>query len=357
MLNETEVMAMQTVQNEVGAAEVLETLQPKRKFYQSPLVMIGGAFLLALLMWATNFQPVSSEATKLTAVYAPGENIFDLDSKVWDENRTWAKNDNKPIATTVVPLSGQFYIKPYGGSILEVKARAAHDGTDIAVWLQWKDESLNAAGNTVDLLKTFSDAAAIEFPLDPVPGRQPFRCMGQTDALVNIWQWKAERDGDITRELGTEPVRASAGSKAAKNYIGPNAAYLIDPAQDDPDTKARYDANTKTWTLLFKRNLEASDRKVATFFKNLQAGVGTPGSSLGATAFATQIAFAIWDGGNGERLSKKAVSTWVDLAVQEGNTAPQAIGNYVNMIGIGLVSIVAIILTWRLLPGNRRVKK
>jgi DMSO reductase family type II enzyme heme b subunit len=326
----------------------------KKPFYRSPLVLIAGAFMLAMLMWAFNFQPVSSESTKLTAMFAPGTNLMDFNSPVWQDNATSSKTKEK-IATTVVPLSGQFYIKPYGGNTLEVKARAAHDGKDVAFWLQWKDETLNATGNTVDLKDTFSDGAALEFPLDPLPGRQPFRCMGQPDALVNIWHWKAERDAEIARQLNTTPIKTASG-KAAKNYVGPNAAYLIDPSRDDPDSAAKYDPQTKTWTLIFKRALETSDRKTAVIFRNLEAGIGTPGSSLGASAFATQIAFAIWDGGAGEKLSKKAVSTWVDLTVEEGDPGPQQLGNLINMIAIGGITIIACFLAWKLLPGDRRRK-
>jgi DMSO reductase family type II enzyme heme b subunit len=308
-----------------------------------------------MLMWVVNFQPVSSESTKLSALYTPGIPLMDFNSPAWDENKTWAQKQDQKVATTVVPLSGQFYIKPYGGTVLEIKARAAHDGKDIAFWMQWKDESLNATGTTTDQLNTFSDGAAIEFPLDPLPGRQPFRCMGQLDALVNIWHWKAERDEAITRALGFEPVR-TVGNKAAKNYVGPNAAYLIDPSRDDPDSLAKYDPQTKTWTLIFKRSMETSDRKTATIFRNLEAGIGTPAGSLGAQSYATQTAFAVWDGGNGEKLSKKAVSTWVDLTVDQGDPGPQQTGNLINMIGIGVVSLVAIFLSWRLLPGDKRRK-
>jgi DMSO reductase family type II enzyme heme b subunit len=336
---------------ELEVAGMAEVSLRKRPFYRSPFVLIGGAFVLALLMWAVNFQPVSSESTKLTAMYsAATPNLLDFNAPVWREDAVSPKTNEK-IATTVVPLSGQFYIKPYGGNTLEVKARAAHNGKEIAFHLQWKDETLNATGNSADLINTFSDGAAVEFPLDPLPGRQPFRCMGQPDALVNIWHWKAERDPAIT----DKPVKTASG-KAAKNYVGPNAAYLVDPNRDDPDTAARYDAATKTWTLIFKRTLETSDRKTAVIFRNLEAGIGTPGSSLGASAFATQIAFAIWDGGAGEKLSKKAVSTWVDLTVEEGDPSAQQLGNLLNMVGIGVITLVACFLCWKLLPGDKRRK-
>jgi DMSO reductase family type II enzyme heme b subunit len=317
----------------------------KAKFNKSPVLVILGAFALATLMWAVNFQPVSSESSKLLAPYLPtlGDTFLDPKSPVWAEGAQLP--DGKKVETAVVTLSAQYFIKEYGGSITQLKAKAAHDGKNFAIWVQWQDNSFDIGRGPANS-EIFSDAAAVEFPLDPSQhaGRQAFRCMGQIDALVNIWQWKAERDAEITRSQGFEPILTSGGSKAAKNWVGPNAAYLVDPAKFDPDSRAFYDQATKTWTVIFKREVKLSDKKAAVDLVAPKAG----------DEYGTQVAFAVWDGGNGERLSKKTVSSWVDLTLQEGDKSPQMISDIINLSLWGLLLVGGIIIAWRFLPSFNR---
>jgi len=336
--------------------EVLSSTSPakkgKRNLFRSPWLMLGTAFGLAVIMWSFNFQPVSSDTTKLTAIYDPGANLLDPNSPVWNPERTDPKSSEVDPAgkttgktsTTIVPLSAQYILSPQGGTLLGLQARAAWNGKDFAVRVSWKDESKNVTGPSADYFTTFSDAVAVEFPIELIPGRQPFRCMGQSENRVNIWQWKAERDAELTNAIGLQPVRGAPNDKAVKNYIGPGAGYLIDPAQDDPDSKAFYDEQNKTWTVIFKRGLLAGSKDTATEFVQPTAGNVT----------ATQIAFAVWDGGKGERLSKKAVSTWVDLTFQAGDTAAQGVSNLVNLGIVGVLTLAVLGTAWKLLPNTRR---
>ncbi len=309
------------------------------------LVLVG-AFGMALLMWAFNFQPVSSESTKLSAPYLPtlGNTFLNLDSPVWNDSSNLGGNK---VEAAVVPLSGQFFIKEYGGSINQVRAKAAHDGQKFAVWVQWQDSNKNVTGDSADQSKSFSDAVAVEFPLNLQPGHSAFRCMGQQGAEVNIWQWKAERDADQTRPLGFEPIRSNGAAKAAKNWVGPNAAYLIDPGRFDPDSKSYYDPTTKTWTVIFERQIKSDDLKSAAQLAGVRAG----------DEFGTQIAFAVWDGGNGEKLSKKAVSSWVDLTLARGDTGPQLVSDLTNLGIWAALLLGSIAVAWRFLPAGNRGNK
>jgi DMSO reductase family type II enzyme heme b subunit len=323
----------------------------KKNLFRSPLVMLGIALGLAIAMWALNFQPVSSDTTKLVAVYVKDANLLDPNSPAWNPDRTDTISNEvdasgKPTqktSTTVVPLSAQYLLAPQGGSVLNLQARAAWNGTEMAVRVSWHDPTKNVTGDSADQLKTFSDAVAIEFPLEElIPGRTPFRCMGQSEGerRVNIWQWKAERDADLT----PNPIRNAPGDKAVKNYIGPGPGYLIDPAKDDPDSKAFYDPQTQTWNVIFKRSLLTGDKANSTQFTQSTAG----------NVKASQIAFAVWDGGNGERLSKKAVSTWVDLGFEAGDTDAQNISNFTNLGIVLALSAIVLIGAWRLLPNTKR---
>ncbi len=319
-----------------------------KSFFRSPLVTLGGAFGLAILMWAFNFQPVSSDTTKLVAVYDPTANLLDPNSPIWSSKRPNTNSgevdlNGTPtgeVSTTVVPLSAQYILPPQGGTILGLTARAAWTDKDFAVRVSWKDETRNITGPSVDYKNTFSDAVAVEFPIDLIPGRSPFRCMGQSENRVNIWQWKAERD----RSLNSTPVLGNPEDKAVKNYMGPGPGYLIDPSEDDPDSVAFYNDQDKTWTVIFKRPLLLGSKETSVQFPQPKAG----------NIASTQIAFAVWDGANGERLSKKGVSTWVDLTFEPGNTAAQTTEGLVNLGIVGVLTLVVLGGAWKLLPNTRR---
>ncbi len=323
----------------------LKTPRLWQRLTRSPLVMIGLAFGLALVMWMVDFQPVSSDATKLTVAYEPTASdgdLLNLKSSVWDPNHTNSLSkeidlDGKPtnkISTTVIPLSAQYIAPQQGGSLLQVQARAAFNDKTMAVLVQWQDDSKNVA--TLVNKQQYSDAVALEFPVKLVAGHQPFRCMGQTDAQVNIWQWKAEREAAVA---GDARIVVGAGGKAVKSYLGPGIGYLKDAADAEPDSTAAYDDTTKTWSVIFRRSLTSKDELSATQF--------TPGQ-------ATLIAFAVWNGGAGERLSKKAVSTWVDFILQPGETNTQSLINILTLGGLGALALVVIVITWRLLPSTKR---
>ena len=320
-------------------------VSPVQRLVRSPLIWLGLAVALAVGMWMVDFQPVSSDSTKVTAAYEPGvgdEEFLNLKSPVWSEDRRndvsketdLSGNQTHKLSTTVIPLSAQYIAAPQGGSILQVKARAAFNDKTLAVLVQWQDNTRNVGSQIAQ--STYSDAAAIEFPLQVIPGHQPFRCMGQSDAEVNIWQWKAERQPEVA---GDARILTEAGGKAVKNYIGPGLGYLKDSSAVNPDSNASYDEATHTWSVVYRRSLIAGDNKSATQF--------TPGQ-------ATTIAFAVWDGGAGERLSKKAVSTWVDFILQPGEQTTQSLINILTLIGVGVLMVVAVVVAWRILPNPNR---
>ncbi len=316
------------------------------RLVRSPVMLLGAAMALAIFMWMADFQPVSSDSTKLTAAYEPGVSdaeFLNLKSPVWSEahpndisKETDASgNLTHKLSTTVVPLSAQYLAPQQGGSILQVQARAAFNDKSMAILLQWQDNTMNTGSLVTQ--NTYSDAAAVEFPLQVIPGHQPFRCMGQSDAEVNIWQWKAERQRGLGHD-DTTLVSTASGS-AVKNYVGPGLGYLKDTSVIDPDSAASYDSNTHTWSVIYRRPLAVGDVKSATQF--------LPGQ-------ATTIAFAVWDGGAGERLSKKAVSTWVDFILQPGEQNTQNMINIISLVGVAVLLFAAVAIAWRVLPNPTR---
>lgn len=333
--------------NDINQEQPISSRPPKKwyAFLGTPFVMLSLALGLAIGMWLIDFQPVSSDTTKLTVAYEPtitDDEMLDMNNPVWsDQRRNDISRETDPngnptnsLSTTVIPMSGQYIAPQEGGSILQVKARAVFNDKTMAVRVEWQDNTKNL--RSVIGTNEYSDAVALEFPLKLVAGHQPFRCMGQSDAQVNIWQWKAEREKAVT---GDGRIVVNSNNTAVKNYLGPALGYLKDSPLTSPDSTASYNEQTKTWTVIFRRGLGAGDEKNATRFK--------PGE-------ATLIAFAVWDGGAGERLSKKAVSTWVDFIYQPGESTTQSIINILTMGGLGLMMVVVIILAWKMLPTTTR---
>jgi DMSO reductase family type II enzyme heme b subunit len=327
------------------------------RYGRSPLVVLAVAFVISLAMWVVDFQPVSSDTNKLTVSYEPtasDADLLNLSSPIWREDHPNSFSqeidaNGKPtgkLSTTIVPLSAQYMTAPQGGSILQLRARAAYNDKTMAVLLQWQDDTKNFTNDVAHT--TFSDAVAVEFPVQLVVGHQPFRCMGQSDAEVAIWQWKAEREKAIA---GDSALVVNAGGKAVKPYLGPGIGLLKDTNAYNPDSTASYDPATKTWSVIMRRPMTANDEPGFT---------GSPGqlASLNFTqGTATNIAFAVWDGGAGERLSKKAVSTWVDLIFQPGDANTQNIINLAAVGGIGVLMIIMIALAWRFLPNPGRPRR
>src|SRR3972149_4508120 len=98
-------------------------------------------------------------------------------------------------AARAIPLIPQSLIRPHGGgTIKEVRIRALHDGKMIYIELSWSDTTSNA---TPRRPTDFTDAAALQFPV--APGTLPNPFMGDRLRPVNIWQWKASWQDELTR--------------------------------------------------------------------------------------------------------------------------------------------------------------
>src|SRR3970040_1840429 len=98
-------------------------------------------------------------------------------------------------AVRTIPLIPQMLIRPHGGgTIKEVRIRALHDGKMIYIELSWSDSTSNA---TPRRQTDFTDAVALQFPV--APGTLPNPFMGDRLRPVNIWQWKASWQDELTR--------------------------------------------------------------------------------------------------------------------------------------------------------------
>lgn len=195
----------------------------------------------------------------------------------------WEKVPVETINMGGTPLASQpsRYIrtvwadKPIG-KVRFLSIRAAHNGQDLLLRLEWQDDSQD-----VDFLgRGFPDGAAVLFPLN---GDAPLATMGGEEAPVNAWFWRADQP------------------EVARNV----QAHGIGSVEDTEKSRiaARSQWKDGVWCVVFSRPLAVADQKG----EAVQLAAGG----------STKVAFAVWEGSSGERAGIKAFSNqWRELNLE-----------------------------------------
>lgn len=279
------------------------------------------AFGLAAVLTLSGTRLARSANTTLTAPHTaqtiPVRDPFD---SFWDG-----------LPRIQVPLSAQQVTPPMGGHRWTLEARAANDGENIYIEVEWPDSTRD---RSVGAPQDFTDAVAVQFPA--VAGQQvPAFCMGASDATVNIWQWKAAWQEDVHR-----------GFQGAVKTLYPNAAVDWYPFHGDSlfypgrDLGNPFSATHRTspvdnlvaggfgsltadptplvngwgawrnghWRVVFQRPLQVTNEGNVDF---------------GADDW-TDVAFAVWDGASQERDGMKSVANFVTLHITSAPTGSRA---------------------------------
>ncbi|HLE77615.1 MAG TPA: ethylbenzene dehydrogenase-related protein [bacterium] len=219
-----------------------------------------------------------------------------------------------------IPLIPQTIVRPYGGgTVKEVRLRALHDGKMIYLELSWADPT---ASTTDRRQRAFPDAVALQFPVRAGTLPNPF--MGDLQRPVNIWQWKASWQEELTRAADlrrsypamavdyyydvhlakTEADRqgfnagAAAGNlrsmtkrtTAAEDLVAWGFGTITTQPRQDVVAVGRWKAGR--WTVIMTRPLLTPDEADVQF-------------RLGEL---THVNFALWDGGNRDRNGQKNVT-------------------------------------------------
>ena len=211
-----------------------------------------------------------------------------------------------------------------------VNVRALHDGETIVFRLEWVD----ATQDLVPDVGSGSDAAAIQFPLQP-GADVPDAAMGQLGKGVHICYWKAlwQDDGE----------RAASGRDRIA-ALHPNASIDHYPAQAEGDARQEMErryapAAAAGNPILTARNGAVQEIVAEGFGSATPApgqrasgrGVWTNGRWLVAIARplaegpdaanlqpgqTTYVAFAVWDGAEGHTGARKMRSGWIRLLLE-----------------------------------------
>lgn len=199
------------------------------------------------------------------------------------------------------PFSG-FYLFPqiftdemaYAPSISSVSVRAAYNDAEAAFLLEWDDptNSMPWDPKSIEIAdgEHYPDAAAIQFPAGQTrPGDRPYFGMGGPKP-VTIWQWKS-------------PESAESGQRAA--IIDAKGFRNITPRPVDGQVLANALYDRGRWRVVLKGPLKGSDKDPA-----FEEGAFMP------------IAFALWDGSNGDAGSKHLMTGWQWMKLEKEGEGP-----------------------------------
>ena len=321
-----------------------------------PRFILTGLILLASALTFFKIPVASSQSLTLIATRVDGDlPLTDPASALWQKS-----------TAIDVPLSAQTVTIPSlnNTNVKSIKARALRNDQQLAILVEWSDSTQN---NSMVRVQDFRDAVAVQFPLTE---SQPFICMGIAGTNVNIWHWKADWQADIAARKDMETAYpnmnvdyypfANSAAPAPTDYADPNYVPAFQtgnsfaqvhttpvenliaggfgtltslPPDDQPVQGYGTYANGQ-WRVIFARDLKTALPDNAQF----ESGKFYP------------LAFAAWDGANGERNGQKSVSQWVSLSINKPLAAAQpaqssaAAATPIDAGQIAILSIIAALL-------------
>lgn len=291
-----------------------------RKF-TSPQVI--GLFVLLIL--CLGGLPAQAQAVKLIAKFVDQELSSDPAALIWAQA--------EPVTITLFPQ--QIALPFGGGAISELQARALHNGRMIAFLIEWADATLDNEAAQTD---KFSDAVAVQFPVDPTTTPSPF--MGDTHNAVNIWQWQAawQRDIDEGGLADVERVYPPYSDVYVDERMRERGELSWRPGEAVGNWRSQRARTTPVENLMAQgwgtlttqalphvlgQGVWENGRWRLVFLRALQTGLA--GDAPFVPGRKSSINFAVWDGSNQERGARKSVSlVWHELELQAQVAPPAA---------------------------------
>ena len=227
------------------------------------------------------------------------------------------------------PLVAQNVIEPHltEASVTKVRVRALHDGRWIAFRLEWEDATDDHNVTT----STFSDAAAVQLPR--TREARPTIMMGNDGTPVDILFFRAAwQTQDNMRELypNMPPIHhppEAAAEGAPRQEMEPHYQAGVgaeNPTVVRPDGASVMAFSAEGYGTLSppEGGYAATGRGVhrdGRWYVVLAREIGEAASSPVASGRSV-VAFAVWNGSNGEVGSRKNRSEWIDLEIQGGGS-------------------------------------
>ncbi|MEX2135314.1 MAG: ethylbenzene dehydrogenase-related protein [Acidimicrobiia bacterium] len=282
--------------------------------HTSPVVLLLALAVIAIFLRVVEANPAMAQTQSIGAWRVETEPVMDGSAPEWQS-----------ILPIFLPTTSQQVAPPMGGGAIErIGVRAVHHDERIYVMLEWSDVTTDEAS---DRYEAFSDAAAIQFPAE-AGSEVPFLCMGQADQAVNIWQWRADQqqgpptlpdNGYVDSYPSTEdlyytarqagnPLSQVDGRTGVANLVAGGFGTLEVTERGDLQGNAVY--KDGRWMVVFSRPFQPTGD-----LQPIIDGVGP-----------IDVAFAVWNGSEGERDGIKSVSAFTRLQVTPEDPPRRAIG-------------------------------
>jgi len=218
------------------------------------------------------------------------------------------------VESNFIPLGGQILDKEklYFPTVDNLMVQAIHNGDEIAINLHWDDPSYDPILAVLTKVKEspapplpehlradepeeikfqkpkpqeFPDAIAVQFPVNlDINGQKPYFLNGDPEHMVNLWKWESSQNK--TFEMNATGLDKWSLQRKESQQVISESVYRY----------GRY-------FLVMKRKLVSADKKIDIQFPQ---GIKIP------------IAFNIWDGSQGEKETKKAISSWFEMILEKG---------------------------------------
>jgi hypothetical protein len=309
------------------------TMSARRLFARRPrLVVLVAVVTVAFTLQLLGANPAVSQSQALVAYRTTESPGLDPAASIWDK-----------VPAVEMALTSRQVQLPLGEPTGVLDARAVHSGGVLFIRMSWDDDTPDTQAVGVD---RFTDAAAIEFPARAASS-VPALCMGQTDGGMNIWHWRAANQeglpdsiedlsatGYVDRYPSTDdlyfPARATGNPVSLSHPVQDLVAVGFGTLSPAADQAVRGSAvwDDGQWSVVFARELSHDAAE--------QVDLGE-----GASA---DVAFAVWDGSQGERDGIKSVSAFVVLDVAaEGiprTTAAWLAIVFGSLLGVGVLALI-----------------
>ena len=227
-------------------------------------------------------------------------------SPVWDE-----------IPSTFLPLMPLWW---RANRVDGVEVRVAMDSESLAFHLRWRDSSLD---DQTIAQRSFGDAVAVQLS---AAGNPPLFAMGSTGQPVNIWYWRAPWEAtpgevpDVSRQF-PNTQRLPSYPQGTIDYAAGREAG--NPLSQPADGTAVGDLNASGFgTLEYQipgaQNVTGSGAWISggwrvTLLRPLQSE--DAGDVNLSSASRLSVAFAVWDGSEGDRNGQKLVTIWHTIEI------------------------------------------
>ncbi|MCC6644669.1 MAG: hypothetical protein IT374_03730 [Polyangiaceae bacterium] len=236
----------------------------------------------------------------------------------------WAQASGGDVSLLAQPMVSP---RPEKATTSTLSVQAVHDGQRIAFRLRWKDPERSEAGR----LGEFSDALALEFPLQDGP--LPPVMMGAKGMPVHLFHWRAQYQRDHEKGKPTiaqlypnvsidmypmEFKDAKGGTEAQAEAFSPGRAEGNPQSYSKTGVDEIVAEGFSTSSVLEGHgSLAHGDWKDGEWSLVIVRPLAIDGGSKLAVGGKGNVAFAVWQGGEGEVGSRKSLTmAWTPVIVQ-----------------------------------------